>query len=136
MSEEIRFHLITNQPRRACLTVLGCWPAPSWVRVVTTAEAVAALDFDTTAFALLYGEDVMRTDRGKFFYDRPRSDLALALDAHRERRARAGGKPFGLTAEEFDRLSAWKARRQLPGVLPAFPEGLKDAVMVSMGARA
>lgn len=125
----IRLYLVTNQPRRACIDLAGQYPPPEWLAVVSRESDIFSIPHDVPAFGLLYGEDVMRmAPGGGFLADFPRSDFARALDAYRDIRASHGGF-FGLTREQFDGIAAWKAKRQAPGVLPAFPEGVKNAVM-------
>lgn len=127
-----RLYLVTNQPRRAVIALTGGWPAPGWLAVVTRAEDVANIPDADPAFAVFYGEDAFperaRSIEGEeFTFTRgmPRSPLAAAWDHLRSVR------DCGLTAEQFARLSAVKAARMQPGVLPAFKVGLVEQVMAA-----
>jgi hypothetical protein len=118
----VTLHLVTNQPRRACLDLVGCWPPPAWLTVVSRETDVFDIPFDAPAFAMLYGDDVMRTPATDANpYTRGwRSPLARALDAYRDLRAAdAAAAPFGLDAAELDRLRAFRQRRAGPGVVAA-----------------
>lgn len=134
----MKFVLVTNQPRRAAMDFCGQWPAPAWLEIVSGAAEIFDIPHAAFAFALLYGEDVMRREDATKGFGRParsRSDLALNLDVYRMFRAAAvdagRGVPFGLTAEQFDKLAAWKRARQAPGVLAAFPPGLRDTAIMT-----
>lgn len=90
---ETRLTIVTNRPARALRYVLGCDAAPAWCAVVTEPAGVPALPAGSRVIGVFYEAR------------QHRSALEWALI---ERRIRGG--IVGLSLDEIDGLSAWRAR--------------------------
>lgn len=93
MSETVRLYIVTDDPKLACLAVLGCALSelPFWARILTTPKEIAGLPDGAPA-------------QGRWYAARP----TLAELSWNDRKAGAG---FGLSAALQDGINAWIAKR-------------------------
>ncbi|RVE81439.1 hypothetical protein [Sinorhizobium meliloti] len=101
MNEDVRLYIVTDDPARACLAVIGCHltELPPIFRIVTGPEQIAAIPNGARCIGHWFSWKVRRPSRAQMAWE--------------ELRARAGDRrPIGLDDKFFQLVDEWNAKRR------------------------
>lgn len=101
MTDDVRLYLVTDDPARACLAVIGCHltELPQIFRIVTEPEQIGAIPNGARCVGYWFSWNVHK--------------LSHAQMAWEELRAGAGGRrPIGLDDKFFQLVDEWNAKRR------------------------
>lgn len=119
MSDVIRLYIITDNPKEAALTVLGCAVSslPNWIRVLSDPFDVEQLPSGSSALGLFFPNDMRkptfvetvwreRRERGGIDYDREKHLEKLAEWMRRRDEAEARIIAQALAQEKYEQGAA------------------------------